>query len=36
MAVEGTPVSGGVLKLGFSADPAGFDPAVGRPVCHMW
>ena len=23
------PVSGGILKLGFSADPAGFDPAKG-------
>ncbi|MBK0328150.1 ABC transporter substrate-binding protein [Rhodobacteraceae bacterium F11138] len=26
---EGTPVRGGILKLGFSADPAGFDPARG-------
>ena len=26
---EGDPVSGGVLKLAFSADPAGFDPAMG-------
>ena len=23
------PVSGGVLKVAFSADPAGFDPAMG-------
>ena len=28
-AQEGTPVAGGVLKLAFTADPAGFDPAMG-------
>ncbi len=28
-AQDGEPVSGGVLKLAFSADPAGFDPAMG-------
>lgn len=28
-AQEGTPVDGGVLRLGFSADPAGMDPALG-------
>ncbi|MEO5755384.1 MAG: ABC transporter substrate-binding protein [Mesorhizobium sp.] len=28
-AFASEPVSGGVLKLGFSADPAGFDPARG-------
>lgn len=29
VAQDGQPVSGGVLKLAFSADPAGFDPAMG-------
>ena len=29
LAQEGTPVKGGVLKLAFTADPAGFDPAMG-------
>lgn len=28
-AQDGTPVSGGILRLGFSADPAGMDPALG-------
>jgi peptide/nickel transport system substrate-binding protein len=28
-AQEGTPTAGGVLKVAFSADPAGFDPAMG-------
>lgn len=28
-AQEGTPTSGGILKVAFSADPAGFDPAMG-------
>jgi peptide/nickel transport system substrate-binding protein len=28
-ADDGTPVSGGTLRLAFSADPAGFDPAMG-------
>lgn len=28
-AAQDTPVSGGVLKVAFSADPAGFDPALG-------
>ena len=26
---EDTPVSGGILKVAFSADPAGFDPSMG-------
>lgn len=28
-AAQETPVAGGVLKVAFSADPAGFDPALG-------
>lgn len=29
LAAQGAPVQGGVLKVAFSADPAGFDPALG-------
>lgn len=29
LAQDAAPVTGGVLKLAFSADPAGFDPAMG-------
>ena len=28
-AQEMTPIDGGILKLAFSADPAGMDPALG-------
>lgn len=29
LAAQETPVQGGILKVAFSADPAGFDPALG-------
>ena len=29
LVAQETPVQGGVLKVAFSADPAGFDPALG-------
>ena len=33
---QDVPNTGGTLKLAFSADPAGFDPAKGPRACRTW